>query len=78
MSLIKRKQEPTTVISVRIPLSLKAELESLRKMAEKANVDFTATLAEMIAASFKGIRSELEALDRKPASHINGAAAKDA
>jgi hypothetical protein len=56
MSLIKRKQEPTTVISVRIPLSLKAELESLRKIAEKANVDFTATLAEMIAASFKAIR----------------------
>jgi hypothetical protein len=77
MSLIKRKQEPTTVISVRIPLSLKAELDSLRKMAEKANVDFTATLAEMIAANFKAIRSELEALERRPASHTNGAAAKE-
>jgi hypothetical protein len=75
MSLIKRKHEPTTTISVRIPVSLKAEFDNLRKLAEKADIDFTATLAGMISADFKNIRNELESLNGKASGHSgNGTA----
>ena len=80
MTVLKRKQEPTTTTSIRIPGSLKAEMDELRKLAEKAGVDFTATLSELVVQGLKTIRSELESVERKPGVHANGTASspKDA
>jgi hypothetical protein len=73
MPLVKRKHQPTTTITLRVPLPLKGELEALRKLALKADVDFTASIGEMITAMFKSMRGELEALTGK-GGHINGTA----
>jgi hypothetical protein len=77
MSLIRKTHVPTTTIIIRVPIPVKADLVNLRKLAIKADIDFTATLAEAITTALKGIRSELEAMDRKPAAHANGAAARE-
>jgi hypothetical protein len=77
MALLKQTYIPTTLVSVRVPISVKAELATLRKAAEKNGFDFTATLAAMFEGNLKTIRSELDALDRKPASHANGAVVKE-
>jgi hypothetical protein len=77
MALIKQASVPTTLISVRVPTQVKAELATLRKAAEKNGFDFTATLAAMFEGNLKTIRSELDALDKKSANHANGAAAKE-
>jgi len=73
--MFKAKPEPTTTISIRIPISLKGELESLRKLADKHGLDFGSTLSERIQHILKEFRSELEGFDKKPAAHMNGAAA---
>jgi hypothetical protein len=75
--MFKTKPEPTTTISIRIPMSLKGELESLRKLADKHGFDLGSTLSERIQHILKEFRSELEGFDKKPASHANGAATKE-
>jgi hypothetical protein len=74
MKLVKVSKVATDTITIRIPLPLKTEFESLRKLARKHDVDFTATLAESIERAFKEFRAELEGLERKPPAHVNGAA----
>jgi hypothetical protein len=73
MPLVKRKHQPTTTITLRVPLALKGELEALRKLALKADVDFTASIGEMVTGMFKSMRGELEALTGKGV-HANGTA----
>ena len=43
MGVLKRKEEKSEAIAVRVPASLKAELEDLRKQADAAGFDLTAT-----------------------------------
>jgi hypothetical protein len=43
MGLLKRKEEKTEVISVRVPGSAKAEFDELRQRAEAGGYDLTAT-----------------------------------
>ena len=44
MGPLRRKEEKTETISVRVPASVKAELDELRKQADAAGFDLTATL----------------------------------
>ena len=44
MGLLKRKEEKTETIAVRVPSSLKAQLEELRDRADAAGFDLTATM----------------------------------
>jgi hypothetical protein len=74
MKLVKVTKVVTDTITIRVPLRVKTEFEALRKLAKKHEVDFTATLGESIEHAFKEIRSEIEALDKKPAAHVNGTA----
>ena len=71
MTLVKRKHQPTTTITLRVPLELKGELEALRKLAIKADVDFIASIGELIMMAFKEMRGELEAMTGKGV-HANG------
>ena len=74
MALVRFTHKETVTINVRVPVPVKQDMLALRKLADKYAVDFTATLAERVADALKEIRSEIEALDRKPAVHVNGAA----
>jgi hypothetical protein len=75
MALVRLTHKDTVTINVRVPVPVKQEMLTLRRLADKHDVDFTATLADHVADALKEIRSEIEALDRKPAAHVNGAAA---
>ena len=61
MGLLKRKEEKTETIAVRVPASLKAQLEELRERADAAGFDLTATIAESITRLAKQVREELDA-----------------
>jgi hypothetical protein len=61
MGLLKRKEEKTETIAVRVPSSLKAQLKELRDRADAAGFDLTATVAESITRLAKQVREELDA-----------------
>ena len=78
MGLLKRKEEKTQTISVRVPASVKTELDELRRQADAAGFDLTATLTEVLVRMAKQVRGELDDLTRKAsgnrATKINGLA----
>ena len=74
MGLLKRKEEKSETIALRVPASLKMELEELRKRADAAGFDLTATVTESLARLARQVRSELDQSIGK--SHVNGRAAK--
>jgi hypothetical protein len=60
MGLLKRKEERSETISLRVPGSVKTELEELRREADAAGFDLTATITETLIRFAKQIRVELE------------------
>jgi hypothetical protein len=65
MGLLKRKEEKSETISVRVPASVKAELEELRKRADTEGFDLTATITDALVRLVKQVRSELDAREGK-------------
>jgi hypothetical protein len=65
MGLLKRKEEKSAAVAVRVPASLKAELEELRKRADAEGFDLTATITEGLARLARQVRSELDAPESK-------------
>jgi adenine/guanine phosphoribosyltransferase-like PRPP-binding protein len=61
VGLLKRKEERTETVAVRVPSSLKAQLEELRKRADAAGFDLTATIAESMTRLAKQVSEELDA-----------------
>jgi Tfp pilus assembly PilM family ATPase len=59
MGVLKRKEEKSETIAVRVPASLKTELEDLRKQADAAGFDLTATVVEALVRLTRQVRSEL-------------------
>jgi len=68
LGLLKRKEEKTAIISIRVPASLKVELSELRQVADKNGFDVTASLSEAVMGWAKKIREELGL----SAKHANG------
>ena len=62
MGLLKRKEEKTEVISVRVPGSAKAKLDELRQRAEAGGFDLAGSMSEAVRI-IKQIGAEL----REPA-----------
>jgi hypothetical protein len=62
MGLLKRKEEKSETIAVRVPASLKGELVDLRKQADAAGFDLTATVIEALTRLTRQVRSELVGL----------------
>lgn len=60
MALLKRKEERSETISVRVPATVKAELEELRKRADAAGFNLTATITESLVRLARQVRSELD------------------
>ena len=67
MGLLKRKEERSETISVRVPGSVKADLEELRRRADAAGFDLTATITETLTRLAKQVRAELEGRSDKSA-----------
>jgi hypothetical protein len=74
MGLLKRKEEKSETIALRVPASLKIELEELRKRTDAAGFDLTATVTESLARLARQVRSELDQSSGR--SQLNGRAAK--
>ncbi len=74
MGLLKRKEEKSETIAVRVPGSLKAQLEELRQRADAAGFDLTATIAEALMRLAKQVGEELDAANT-PGGKGNRAAA---
>ena len=59
MGLLKRKEEKTEVISVRVPGSAKAEFDELRQRAEAGGYDLAGSLSEVVVRIIRQISAEL-------------------
>jgi hypothetical protein len=59
MALLKRKQEKTGTISVRVPLTIKAEIAALRPIADTKGFDLAGSLSDAVVKWTKQAREEL-------------------
>jgi len=59
MGLLKRKEEKTEVISVRVPGSAKAEFDELRQRADAAGYDLAGSISEAVVRIIRQIGAEL-------------------
>ena len=50
MGILKRKDERTETVTVRVPASVKAELDQLREETGAAGFDLNATLSDAVSA----------------------------
>ncbi len=85
MGVLKRKEEPTETITLRVPASVKAEIDRLRERTSEAGFDLNATICESIIRLTRQMRDEMDGLEgkaagrngsRKPAK-VNGLAHSD-
>ena len=65
MGVLKRKEERTATITVRVPESIKAEVDQLRPRADGAGFDLNATIAEALVRVVKQVREELGQMNSK-------------
>jgi hypothetical protein len=79
MGVLKRKEERTQTITVRVPESIKAELDRLREESNAAGFDLNATLSEAVIRITKQVREELRQFGGKAnvTSRANGLAVAD-
>jgi predicted transcriptional regulator len=61
MRVLRKKDERTETITVRVPSSVKAELDQLRERADLAGFDLNATMSESMIRLVKQVREELDA-----------------
>ena len=66
MGLLRKKDERTETIAIRVPASVKRELEEVRQRADAAGFDLTATISEALGRLLKQARAELEQTSSEP------------
>ena len=67
MGVLKRKEERSETITLRVPASVKAEIDRLRERTSEAGFDLNATICESIIRLTRQMRDEMDALDGKAA-----------
>ena len=67
MGVLKRKEEPTETITLRVPASVKAEIDRLRERTGEAGFDLNATICESIIRLTRQMRDEMDGLEGKSA-----------
>jgi hypothetical protein len=65
MGVLKRKEEPTETITLRVPASVKAEIDRLRERTSEAGFDLNGTICESIIRLTRQVRDEMDALEGK-------------
>jgi len=63
MGVLKRKEEPTQTITLRVPASVKAEIDRLRERTSAAGFDLNATICESIIRLTRQMRDEMDGLE---------------
>src|SRR5580698_2860873 len=81
MGVLKKKEERTETVTVRIPSSVKAEIDQLRDRAEATGFDLNATMSESLTRLVRQVREELDGIaapssrgNRVRAPQVNGLA----
>jgi len=80
MGVLKKKEERTETVTIRIASSVKAEIDQLRERAEATGFDLNATMSESLTRLVRQAREELDGIaatpnsrgNRSRASHVNG------
>jgi hypothetical protein len=79
MGVLKKKEERTETVTIRIASSVKAEIDQLRERAEATGFDLNATMSESLTRLVRQVREELDGIEapstrgnRSRASHVNG------
>lgn len=79
MGVLKKKEERTETVTIRIPSSVKAEIDQLRDRAEATGFDLNATMSESVTRLVKQVREELDRIaapgtrgNRSRPAHVNG------
>ncbi len=67
MGVLKRKEEPTETLTLRVPASVKAEIDRLRERTSEAGFDLNATICESIIRLTRQMRDEMDGLEGKTA-----------
>ena len=67
MGVLKRKEEPSETITLRVPASVKAEIDRLRERANDAGFDLNATMGESMVRLTRQMRDEMDGLEGKTA-----------
>lgn len=67
MGVLKRKEEATQTITLRVPASVKAEIDRLRERANEAGFDLNATMGESMVRLTRQMREEMDALSGQTA-----------
>jgi hypothetical protein len=77
MGVLRKKEERTETVTVRVPSRVKADLDRLREETSEAGFDLNATLSEAVVRVTKQIREELRRVSGKAngMSRTNGLAA---
>ena len=68
MGVLRKKEERTETVTVRVPSGVKAELDRLREETSAAGFDLNATLSDTVVRVTKQIREEL----RRERGRANG------
>jgi hypothetical protein len=72
---VKTKPEPTDVYTIRIPISLKRQMEATRKLADECDADYNATLIGVLANFNANMQAQLSKSRSKSArASTNGSA----
>jgi len=73
MPVLKRKADRTTTITLRIPVSLKGEIDHLRPLADDNGFDVNVSLVDAISRCAKQMADELNGLTKSTdARSVNG------
>jgi hypothetical protein len=67
MGVLKRKEEPSETITLRVPASVKAEIDRLRERTNEAGFDLNATICDAIIRLTRQMRDEMDGLEGKTA-----------
>jgi hypothetical protein len=79
MGVLRKKEERTETVTVRVPSRVKAELDRLREETSRAGFDLNATLSDAVVRVTKQIREELRRVSGKAngMTRTNGLAISD-
>ena len=73
MGVLKKKEERTETVTIRIASSVKAEIDQLRERAEATGFDLNATMSESLTRLVRQVREELAGIAAGPNSRGNPA-----
>jgi hypothetical protein len=65
---VKAKPEPLEQLNIRVPASLKQQMEATRKLADECNADYNATLIGVLANFNANLQAQLSKSRSKSAS----------